>query len=237
MIWAAVSKTLRHHWASWETGQWTSFFSFLETSVVWWKRDLAHTPNTPLIRTITSWRLGQVQGKVSCVSRCVWNRPWSHRGCTESQRIPILSGPAIHSTLTYPAQPYTLDPPLFRDLPGVRYVAGAAARYNKYSTDSGSQREPSERPSLLRTHVCQDVGKFWSQVLTGSMERESIAAVSCLVIRKVRATRAFHQPRATPTWSGRPALKETFWDCLGVQWLRPFAPKHRGPRFSPWSGN
>ena len=45
------------------------------------------------------------------------------------------------------------------------------------------------------------------------MERESIAAVSCPVIRK--ATLGFHQARATPTWRGRPALKETFWDCPG----------------------
>ena len=153
MIWAAVSKTLRH-WANWETGQWISFFSFLETSVVWWKRELAHTPTTPSIRTITSWGLGQLQRKVSHVSWYMWSRPWSHRGWTESQRTAILSGLVIHATLTYPAWPYTLDPPLFRNLPGVRYVGGTATTYNKYSTDRSNQRElKSERPSLLRTHV------------------------------------------------------------------------------------
>ena len=39
---------------------------------------------------------------------------------------------------------------------------------------------------MLRTVICQDVGKFWSQELTRSMERESVAAVPCLVLRKVR---------------------------------------------------
>ena len=66
-------------------------------------------------------------------------------------------------------------------------------------------------PSTLRTAICQDVGKFWSQVLTGSMERESIAAVPRPVIRKARPPLVFTNAEP-PAWGGEgPALKETFW--------------------------
>ena len=53
----------------------------------------------PLIRNNSSWDLGQVGRKVSCVGRCRWSRPWSGRGRTESKRAAIPSGLTIRTSL------------------------------------------------------------------------------------------------------------------------------------------
>lgn len=54
---------------------------------------------------------------------------------------------------------------------------------------------------LVRTVTCQDVGKFWSQALTGSMERKSMAAASHPVVRKVKLHLVFPNP-GPPPWGG-----------------------------------
>lgn len=36
----------------------------------------------------------------------------------------------------------------------------------------------SKLPSMLRTVIHQDLGKFWNQALSESMERESVVAAS-----------------------------------------------------------
>ena len=63
---------------------------------------------------------------------------------------------------------------------------------------------------MLRTVVHQDVGKLWSQALTGS-KRESMAAASCPIIRKIRPPLVFINLEP-PQGEGKAlALKETFW--------------------------
>ena len=60
---------------------------------------------------------------------------------------------------------------------------------------------------MLRTVICQDVCKFWRQALTRSMEKESIAAVPCAVIRKVRPPLVFTNAEPLP-WGGEgPSFK------------------------------
>ena len=66
----------------------------------------------------------------------------------------------------------------------------------------------SKIPSTFRTVICQDMGKFWSQVLTRSMERGPIAAVPSPVLRE-ESQPWFSQARATHIGRGSSALKET----------------------------
>lgn len=58
---------------------------------------------------------------------------------------------------------------------------------------------------MLRTVIHQDLGKFWNQALSESMERESVVVAFYPVKRKVGHPR-FHKPRATPMEKGRPWL-------------------------------
>ena len=64
---------------------------------------------------------------------------------------------------------------------------------------------------MLRRLHHQDVGKFWSQALNGSKERESMAAGSSPLTRKVRPLLVFTNPEPPPREGKGPALKQTFW--------------------------
>ena len=73
--------------------------------------------------------------------------------------------------------------------PLTRYPWGQVCRghCNQIPQIQYRQQQPQsiKIPTMLRRVICQDVGKFWSQELTRSMERESIVGVPCPVIRKV----------------------------------------------------
>ena len=56
---------------------------------------------------------------------------------------------------------------------------------------------------MLRTVIHQDLGKFWNQALSESMERESVVAASYPVKRKVGHP-GFHKPRAILMEKRRP---------------------------------
>lgn len=60
---------------------------------------------------------------------------------------------------------------------------------------------------MLRTLTCQYVSKFWSQALNRPMERESMAAVSRPVTRKVRPPLVFTNPEPPHVDKGGPNSK------------------------------
>ena len=64
----------------------------------------------------------------------------------------------------------------------------------------------SKMPSVLNPVIHQDMGKFWSQVLTRSMERKSVVAVPCPVTRKIRPPLVFANAE-TSMGRGRPCFE------------------------------
>ena len=91
--------------------------------------------------------------------------------------------PLLHTLFDY----YRHVPPIFHDIPEVRYVEEPCNqipimlyRIQQLKTIKGKIL------SMLRIVIHLDVGKFWSQALTRPKERESMRAASCPVTRKVR---------------------------------------------------
>ena len=88
--------------------------------------------------------------------------------------------------------PYNLCSPLFCYVPGVWSVEGHCNQtpHMQYRQQQLKSIK-SKTPNVLRTLTCQYVRKFWSQALNRPMERESTAAVSRPVTRKVRPPLVF----------------------------------------------
>ena len=95
--------------------------------------------------------------------------------------------------------------PSFWDIPRVRY--------HEYDTDSNSQSIKSKAPSMLRTIICQGMGKFWSQNFSllnqwkgnqqqhGPVQLQGREGHSC-----------FSQTQSHPHGEGwNPAVKEASW--------------------------
>ena len=113
------------------------------------------TPLTaPLIRTITSWGLGQVHRRVCSVSRVQEKQALGGQGMYREQKNSHLQWPEemLHSYIpcTTLWSTHLLRYPQGQ-IPQIRY----------------RQQRPksikSKAPSMLRTIICQDTGKFWSQ--------------------------------------------------------------------------
>ena len=154
----------------------------------WWKcSDLK-------VRTITSWGQRQVCRKASHVSRVEVKQALVEQGIYREQEN---SHPGWPDLTLHPYRPCTtltvlVHPSCMISLGIQRYVEGHGHQipqihYGHQQLESIN----SKIPSMLRTVVCQDVGKFWSQALTRSMEMESMSAMPCPVIRKVRPPLVF----------------------------------------------
>lgn len=132
-------------------------------------------------------------------------------GCIESKKTAILSGLNIHSIPSYPEGAFNLGLPLFHEILQGQVYVGLC---NQIPQIQYTQQQPksikSKIPSMLRTVICQDVGKFWSRACTGSMQKESRAAAPYPVIRKVRPP-LFFTNQEPPPWGGEGlALKIIF---------------------------